>query len=202
MMRLRTSGCAQCASTVIGTALLLAIACGEGKPTLPEPQKAGTAERAASSSPPELPALPPDPDHMGTVPMEIETTLGDSTFTTKGLGECTYTDDASIYDVPAAMWHATLRAEGQSVSYVNVTVWQFKNRSANQIAVGVQLGPDFRHMSRRSRVRRWSARARPPPRGRARLRQSSVDGKDEKGTALALRIRCAKVTKPVEEGGR
>jgi hypothetical protein len=201
MMRLRTSGCAQCASTVIGTALLLAIACGEGKPTLPEPQKAGTAERAASSSPPELPALPPDPDHMGTVPMEIQTTLADSTFTTKGLGECTYTDDAAIYDVPAAMWHATLRAEGQSVSYVNVTVWQFKARSANQIAVGVQLGPDFRHVS----TVKGSALV---GEGTATAERSgeaatiSVDGKDEKGTALALRIRCAKVTKPVEEGGR
>ncbi len=201
MMRLHTSGRAHCASAVIGTALLLAIACDGGKPTLPEPQKAGTAERAASSSPPELPALPPDPDHMGTVPMEIQTTVADSTFTTKGLGDCTYTNDASIYDVPAAMWHAALRAEGHSVSYVNVTVWQFKLRSANQIAVGVQLGPNFRHIS----TVKGSALIGEGTATAERSGESAtitVDGKDEKGTALALRIRCAKVTKPVEEGGR
>ena len=186
----------------VGVALVVAVSCGESKPTLPEPRKAAPAdERRASSSPPELPAMPPDPDHMGTVPMEVETIAGSSTFTTKGLGDCTYSDDASIYDVPAAMWHATLRAEGQSVSYVNVTIWQFKNRAANQIAVGVQLGPNFRHISTvkgSALIGEGTATAERS----GDLATLTVDGKDEKGTALALRIRCAKVTTPVEEGGR
>jgi hypothetical protein len=138
---------------------------------------------------------------MGTVPMEVETIAGSSTFTTKGLGDCTYTDDASIYDVPAAMWHATLRAEGQSVSYVNVTIWQFKNRSANQISVGVQLGPRFRHISTvkgSALIGEGTAKAEKS----GDLATLTVDGKDEQGTALALRIQCAKMTTPVEEGGR
>jgi hypothetical protein len=187
---------------LVGVALVVAVSCGESTPTLPEPRKAAAAdERRASSSPPELPAMPPDPDHMGTVPIEVETIAGSSTFTTKGLGDCTYSDDASIYDVPAAMWHATLRAEGQSVSYVNVTIWQFKNRSANQIAVGVQLGPNFRHISTvkgSALIGEGTAKAERS----GDLATLTVDGKDEKGTALALRIRCAKVTTPVEEGGR
>jgi hypothetical protein len=186
----------------VGVALVVAVSCGESKPTLPEPRKAAPAdERRASSSPPELPAMPPDPDHMGTVPMEVETIAGSSTFTTKGLGDCTYTDDASIYDVPAAMWHATLRAEGQSVSYVNVTIWQFKNRATNQIAVGVQLGPNFQHISTvkgSALIGEGTAKAERS----GDLATLTVDGKDEKGTALALRIRCAKVTTPVEEGSR
>jgi hypothetical protein len=186
----------------VGVALVVAVSCGESTPTLPEPRKAAPAdERRVPSSPPELPAMPPDPDHMGTVPMEVETIAGRSTFTTKGLGDCTYTDDASIYDVPAAMWHATLRAEGQSVSYVNVTIWQFKNRAANQIAVGVQLGPNFRHIS----TVKGSALI---GEGTAKAERSgdqatlTVDGQDEERTALALRIRCVKVNTPVEEGGR
>jgi hypothetical protein len=187
---------------LVGVALVVAVSCGESTPTLPEPRKAAAAdERRASSSPPELPAMPPDPDHMGTVPIEVETIAGSSTFTTKGLGDCTYSDDASIYDVPAAMWHATLRAEGQSVSYVNVTIWQFKNRSANQISVGVQLGPNFRHISTvkgSALIGEGTAKAERS----GDLATLTVDGKDEKGTALALRIRCAQVTTPVEEGGR
>jgi hypothetical protein len=187
---------------LVGVALVVAVSCGESTPTLPEPRKAAAAdERRASSSPPELPAMPPDPDHMGTVPIEVETIAGSSTFTTKGLGDCTYSDDASIYDVPAAMWHATLRAEGQSVSYVNVTIWQFKNRSANQISVGVQFGPNFRHISTvkgSALIGEGTAKAERS----GDLATLTVDGKDEKGTALALRIRCAQVTTPVEEGGR
>jgi hypothetical protein len=187
---------------LVGVALVVAVSCGESTPTLPEPRKAAAAdERRASSSPPELPAMPPDPDHMGTVPIEVETIAGSSTFTTKGLGDCTYSDDASIYDVPAAMWHATLRAEGQSVSYVNVTIWQFKNRSANQISVGVQLGPNFRHISTIKGSALIGAGTAKAERS-GDLATLTVDGKDEKGTALALRIRCAKVTTPVEEGGR
>jgi hypothetical protein len=187
---------------LVGVALVVAVSCGESTPTLPEPRKAAAAdERRASSSPPELPAMPPDPDHMGTVPIEVETIAGSSTFTTKGLGDCTYSDDASIYDVPAAMWHATLRAEGQSVSYVNVTIWQFKNRSANQISVGAELGQNFRHISTvkgSALIGEGTAKAERS----GDLATLTVDGKDEKGTALALRIRCAKVTTPVEEGGR
>ena len=95
---------------LVGAALVAAASCSESTPTLPEPRKEAPADNSASSSAPELPAMPPDPDHMGAVPMEVETIAGSATFTTKGLGDCTYTDDASIYDVSAAMWHATLRA--------------------------------------------------------------------------------------------
>ena len=180
--------------------LLVAIACGEGKPTLPEPHKTAP-DNGAAASPPELPAMPADPDHLGSVPMEIETTVGESTFTTKGVGDCTFTDDASIYDVPAAMWHATLRAEGQSVSYVNVTMWDFKTNRPNQIAVGVQVGPAFRHIS----TVKGSALVGEGTGSTARSGEQvfiGVHGKDDNGAPLSLRIRCAKVTKPVEEGGR
>ena len=138
---------------------------------------------------------------MGTIPMEIDTTIGGTAFRTKGLGECTYADDASIYDVPAAMWHATMRAEGQSVSYVNVTVWQFKNGSPNQVATGVQVGPTFRHIS----TVKGSALV---GKGTVLTERSgeagtiTVEGEDEKGGALVLRVQCASFTVPVEEGGR
>jgi hypothetical protein len=133
--------------------------------------------------------------------MNVETTVGGSTFTTKGAGDCTFTGDASIYDVPAAMWHATLRAEGQSVSYVNVTIWQFKNRTPNQIAVGVQAGPGFRHIS----TVKGSALVGDGTGTAERSGEQAtltVSGKDDKGGPLALRVRCAKVTKPIDEGGR
>jgi len=144
--------------------------------------------------------MPADPDHLGSVPMEVQTTIGDSTFTTTGVGECTFTGSAAIYGAPAAMWHATLRAEGQSVSYVNATVWQIKNRTPNQIAIGVQAGPRFRHISTiQGSARIGEGTATAERTGEQAI--ISVNGKDEKGSPLALRIRCAKVTKPVAEGG-
>ena len=186
--------------TPLLTVIVLMAACGESKPTLPEPQKS-VPESGAVSSPPEMPALPADPDHLGNVPMEVDTVAGASSFTTKGTGDCTFTGDAAIYDAPAAMWHATLRAEGQSVSYVNATVWQFKDRTPTQVAVGVQLGPRFRHISTvKGSALIGTGTATTERSGNAAT--ITVDGRDEKGTVLALRIRCAKVTTPVEEGGR
>jgi hypothetical protein len=181
-------------------ASLVAISCGGGSNTLPEPQKAPGDSRASSSAP-ELPPSTPDPDHMGTIPMEIDTTIGGTAFKTKGLGECTYADDASIYDVPAAMWHATMRAEGQSVAYVNVTVWQFKNGSPNQVATGVQVGPKFQHISTvKGSALIGKATARTERSGEAGT--ITVDGEDDSGAALFVRVQCARFTAPVEEGGR
>jgi hypothetical protein len=180
--------------------LVAAVACDGSKPALPDVHKAAPDD-APASSPPELPPMPADPDHLGSVPIEVQTTIGDSTFTTKGVGECTFTSSAAIYDVPAAMWHAALRAEGQSVSYVNATIWQFKNRTPTQIAVGLQAGPRFRHIS----TIKGSARVGEGTANAERAGEQaiiSVNGKDENGSPLSLRIQCAKVTKPVEEGGR
>jgi len=181
-------------------ASLVAMSCGDDPKSLPEPQKA-PADTGPSSTAPELPLSPPDPDHMGTVPMEVDTTVGNAAFKTKGLGECTYADDASIYDVPAAMWHATVRAEGQSVSYVNVTVWQFKDGSPNQVATGVQVGPTFRHISTvKGSALVGKATARTERSGDAGT--ITVSGEDESGAALLIRVQCARFTAPVEEGGR
>jgi hypothetical protein len=182
-------------------AALAAISCGDDTKSLPEPQKAPADRSGPSSSAPELPVSPPDPDYKGTIPMEVDTTVGNATFKTKGLGECTYADDASIYDVPAAMWHATLRAEGQSVSYVNVTVWQFKDGSPNQVATGVQVGPTFRHISTvKGSARVGKGTARPERSGEAGT--IAVEGEDASGGPLVLRVQCARFTVPVEEGGR
>jgi hypothetical protein len=187
-------------SFILIVVLIVTIACGESTPSLPKPHKAAP-DNGAAASPPELPPMPADPDHLGSVPMEIETTVGESSFTTKGAGDCTFSGDASIYDAPAAMWHATLRAEGQSVSYVNVTIWQFKNRTPNQIAVGVQAGPAFRHISTvKGSALVGGGTATAERAGEQAI--IAVEGKDDKGAPLSLRIRCAKVTKPVEEGGR
>ncbi len=45
------------------------------------------------------------------------------------------------------MWHATLKADGATVSYVNVTIWQFKQGGPDQFSLGLQAGGVFHHAS-------------------------------------------------------
>lgn len=42
----------------------------------------------------------------------------------KGTAECRAAADASIYDVPASMWHASFADPKNALSRVNVTLWQ------------------------------------------------------------------------------
>jgi hypothetical protein len=130
----------------------------------------------------------------------VSATIGGSQYSLKAPGECTYTNAASIHDVPAAMWHATMRVDGQPLSYVNLTVWEFKDHTT-QASLGLQIRGDFRHLSTvkgSTLIGSGTARAARAGDG-ATL---SLDGTDNRGDAIGLTVRCAKVTAPVEEGGR
>jgi len=113
---------------------------------------------------------------------------------------CEHSDEASIYDVPAAMWHATLKADGATVSYVNLTIWQYKQGGPDQFSLGLQVGGEFHHASTikgATLVGSGTASV-----DRAAAPSLHAKGADGKGVAFDVTLRCAKVTQAVEEGGR
>ncbi len=167
--------------------LLLAAGCRSE----PKPPAASTARSASA----------PVPVLAGAVPMELTASIGGTQYPLKGAGECTYTSDAAIYDVPAAMWHATLKSDGSAVSYVNLTIWQFKNGTPTQLSLALQVTGEYHHIATIKGATIVGA-------GRARVERSGesatlvVDGTDSRGANVALSLRCAGVTAAVEEGGR
>ncbi len=103
--------------------------------------------------------------------------------------------------MPAAQWRATLKTDGQAVGYVNVTVWQFKESRSNETTVGLQIGPDFRHLATVTGATLvGSATANAEHSGKGAV--LTVDGRDARGKSLAVKVTCAAVTAAVEEGGR
>ena len=136
----------------------------------------------------------------GTISVEIAATVDGTRHALKTTGQCTYTDAASIHDVPAAMWHATVRADGQPLSYVNLTIWEFKDHST-QASLGLQVRGEFRHLS----TVKGATLVGSGISGAARVGEGAtltLDGKDNRGDAIGLEVRCRKTTTPVEEGGR
>jgi hypothetical protein len=164
-------------------ALLSALAaCGGGQPaasrsTSPAAVSAGAATATSSAA-----------------------TLDGIDYRLSGDVTCQHTDDGSIYDVPAAMWHATLKDDGATVSYVNLTVWEFKQGGPDQFSIGLQVGGVFHHASTVKGATIVGS-------GTATVERSAATslhakGADEKGVAFDVMLRCAKVTQAVEEGGR
>ncbi len=90
-----------------------------------------------------------------------------------GLGECQHTEDASIYEVPAAMWSARVSDDGGTLSYLNLTV------------KGAAL--------------KGSGTGRVSPRGQSGT--LVVEGWDAAGGAVKLTVDCSRFSEPVAEGG-
>jgi hypothetical protein len=114
---------------------------------------------------------------------------------------CEHAEAGSIYDQPAAMWHATREVDGETPSYVNLTIWHLKSGGPEQFSIGLQVGGVFHHASTiKGATLVGTGEAKVDRAGDKTTLQAK--GTDEKGVAFDVTLRCAKVTQAVEEGGR
>jgi len=113
---------------------------------------------------------------------------------------CEHTNDGSIHDAPAAMWHAARKVDGDPVSYVNLTIWQLKQGGPAQFSIGLQVGGVFHHASTIKGATLAGSGTATVEQGATTLLHAK--GVDEKGATFDVTLRCAKVRQAVEEGGR
>src|SRR5690606_17215014 len=57
-----------------------------------------------------------------------------------GTGECTHTEQASIYDVRAAQWRAGYSSSSGDLRYLNLTIWQPAAGGADQANLSLRIG--------------------------------------------------------------
>ena len=176
--------------------LALAASCGRPEPSTP-------ASKAAAPAPATVPQAATDEGsaeaQAGAVSVEIAATVDGVQYPLKTMGQCTYTGAAAVYDVPAAQWHAMVHANGQPLSYANLTIWEFKDHTT-QASLGLQIRGEFRHVSTvkgATLVGSGTASAAHAGDG-ATL---SFDGKDNRGAAIRIEVRCPRTTAPIEQGG-
>lgn len=175
----------------------LAASCGRSEPSAP----ASTAKASAPATVPQTTADEGSGEaQAGAVSVEIAATIDGAQYRLKTMGQCTYSGVAAVYDVPAAQWHAMVHASGQPLSYANLTIWEFKDHTT-QASLGLQTRGEFRHVSTvkgATLVGSGTARAAHAGEG-ATL---SFEGKDNRGAAVQIEVRCPRTTAPIEEGGR
>ena len=174
----------------------LAVSCGRS----PESSVPASTPAARPPSAPAASAGSEAGDEAGSVAVELTATVDGTKYPLKTLGQCTYTKTAAIYDVPATMWHAMVHADGQPLSYANLTIWELADHSM-QTSLGLQVHGEFRHASTVKGATLVGSGAA----GASRSGEGATltfTGKDNRGAAVQIEVHCPKTTTPIEERGR
>lgn len=189
----------RCAVLTVLTVGAVLGACG-GSPDADDSSATDAAVAATTDAPP---AGAPQADgarDRGTVPIEITAVVGGQTYSVAGTGECTHTEQASIYDVRAAQWRASYSGSSGDLRSLNLTIWQPAAGGADQANLSLQIGDtDHRIATVTGGEIVGSGTATAVRSGSGGT--LTVEGRDANGTAVRVTAECARLDVPVAEGG-
>lgn len=127
--------------------------------------------------------------------------VADKTFDANGVGRCRHAPEASIYDVPAALWLVEYsNPDDAQLKQLNLTLWRPKNGGPDQISLSFETGSA-------SHLVNTGGRGKQAGSGRVTLSPSGAGGrfefkgKDAAGTRLEVVISCPAFAGVEAEGG-
>jgi hypothetical protein len=133
--------------------------------------------------------------------IDVVARVGTKTYDSKVPGSCKHEPDASIYDVPAALYTVEgAGAAGSDIKQISLTLWRPKNGSADQISLSLEAA------SRSTRIE-INPRSKAVGAGSVQLQpigsggKFELKGKDAKGTKVNLTISCPSFEAVEAEGG-
>lgn len=189
---------------LLSAGALLSLACqADPRPARPDSAGAGARPDAARGAPELGPAAPAGGGSgSDTLPIRIDAAVDGRSHRATGLGACTHTTDATIYQAPAAQWHVEYAApDGNDADpqHLGLTVWQLK-AGGTQFTLSLRVGSDSYQIAT---VRGGEIKGS----GRAAVRAKggggtlTAEGKTADGTAVRVTAVCERTVEPVAEGG-
>jgi len=137
----------------------------------------------------------------GTVPMKVAAKVDGKTYQSSGLGECASSGEASIYEVPATLWHAIYEGEDDSeFRRLNLTVWRPKTGGADMVGLSFQTG-ETTHRIATVKGGQMAGSGAPGVRPAGKGGALTVAGEDDHGDAIELSVECERFDEVVAEGG-
>jgi hypothetical protein len=137
----------------------------------------------------------------GAVRLEITAEVRGKSYRAAGPGQCEHTIDASIYQVPAALWTARYSGEETAgLERVNLTIWEPKAGGAAQVSLALRTGEQEHQIATVQGGQREG-------KGSAVVRQSgragtlTVEGESGEGIPVRVTVSCPSFTAPIAEGG-
>ena len=133
--------------------------------------------------------------------VNISGRVADKSFNATGVGVCKHAPEASIYDVPAALWLVEYSNPNDAgLKQLNLTLWRPKNGSSDQISLAVETGSATHRVNTGGRGKQaGSGRVTFSPSGAGG--RFEFKGKDEAGTSLEVAIGCPAFAAVEAEGG-
>jgi hypothetical protein len=184
----------RCARRCLAAGILLAIACQGGDHAAGRAASDLGADRSAAATTPSASVLR-DP-----VSLTAHVELDGARHAFSGPGECHHTTEASIYEVPAAMWSTRFSSETGDFRHLNLTLWQPKAGGDTQVSLALDVGAKSHRIA-------TVKGADPEGRGSGRVERHGeggslyVEGEDDAGRNIRLTVECPRFTEPVAEGG-
>lgn len=131
----------------------------------------------------------------------VTATVGGKSYEGTGRGTCRHTPDASIYDVPAALWMVEQGGSSNgALKALHLTLWRPKNGGPDQVSLALETRSSNHQISVGGKARQV---------GSAKAKLSSVGsggrfqlkGTDAKGMKILLTITCTAFAGIEAEGG-
>lgn len=182
------------------TAWTLIAACSGGRN---ETRAAGSAgsEAGSEGSPPDASApAQSESFSRGTVPMTIVAQVDGKTYRSSGMGECARSADASIYEVPATLWHAIYEGEGAEPRSLNLTLWRPKSGGGHMVGLSLAIG-ETTHEIATVKGGRMAGSGTGGVGADGKGGTLTVTGEDDHGDAIELSVECERFDEVVAEGG-
>ncbi|HEX7336927.1 MAG TPA: hypothetical protein VF252_06940 [Gemmatimonadales bacterium] len=134
-------------------------------------------------------------------PVTLSGSIGGKAYRTSGPGTCKHAPDASIYDLPAALWMIEFaNPRGPEIRQLNLTLWKPKDGSPYQVSLALETGSASHHISfggKREPV--GSATVKLTPSGSGG--RFELKGRDAEGAKVELSISCPAFAGVEAEGG-
>lgn len=152
----------------------------------------------AATVPPAGTAAADAPDNaVATVAVDLQVNGSPIAFTAPG--ECTFTDQGSIYEKPSLSWTATAKSGTRYVNYAN---WRLKSSGADMMNVTLMLGNNEHRVS----TVKVDAQGQPRGAGTSTFAKNgqggifTIDATADSGAKISGRITCSAFAKPEDNG--
>jgi hypothetical protein len=134
-------------------------------------------------------------------PLTVSARVGGKTYEASGPGSCRHEPDASIYDVPAALWMVEYGNQaGDRIKQLNLTLWRPKDGSPDQVSLSLQTSASSHRISAGGKGEPvGSATVKLTPKGSGG--RFDLKGKDADGDKVEVTISCPAFAAVEAEGG-
>jgi hypothetical protein len=134
----------------------------------------------------------------GAIPMDVALQVNGTPLTLSGKGDCTFTDQGTLYEHPALSWTATIESGGR---YVNFASWRVRP-DGEMMNLGVLIGKTMHKVS----TVKVGVQGTPVGSGQWTFTKNgnggtfTIDATADTGAKISGRVTCSAFGKPEDNG--